>query len=329
MDITGGIPYSGKAPTAPFGTGIQIQVNDSSYTVVRLINRSKFGDTYLVEINGGDRFVLKYCIASNLHDVKRSQYEIKLHQFMKERIRDRKCINLMHDFELKPSSSWWECITIFPFIDGTDLYDYMTKALRNRDRANYRYETIRTIFLQTLKAIGSLHELDIVHRDLKPENIMVVHHGDSVQITIIDFNLSYCSNPGFFRMQNLHPEYIGGLESDSLNSYKTIVGTLQYVAVELMERQVTKFQDLKLCDIWSLGVILYAMLYVCFPFGGEGNGMLQHYHLSVSRWRMKVASIPTPFNPIIESIFVGPEKRPNVGELLKKLGNEPKTNTHA
>ena len=85
-----------------------------------------------------------------------------------------------------------------------------------------------------------MHLLKIVHRDLKPENLLLDQNKD---IKIIDFGLS-----------NLYEE--GEL-------LKTACGSPCYAAPEMI---AGKRYEGVMVDIWSSGVILFAMLCGYLPF---------------------------------------------------------------
>jgi len=98
------------------------------------------------------------------------------------------------------------------------------------------------IFLsQIVKAFIVLYQNNIVHRDLKPANILV----HNKQIKIADF--------GFSRI----------LQDIDLNNKITQIGTPLYMSPELINNQETYGGK---CDVWSLGVIVYQLLYGDHPF---------------------------------------------------------------
>eukprot|EP00801_Mesodinium_rubrum_P003161 Mrub_03161.p1 GENE.Mrub_03161~~Mrub_03161.p1 ORF type:complete len:463 (+),score=141.88 Mrub_03161:81-1391(+) len=102
----------------------------------------------------------------------------------------------------------------------------------------------RQVFNQITRSLNYCHKCNIVHRDLKPENFMTVDK-DSWDIKLIDFGLA----------KNYKAT------ADLLT---TKAGTPYYIAPEVL---TGKYDHM--CDIWSLGVILYIMLCGYPPFRGE------------------------------------------------------------
>lgn len=100
---------------------------------------------------------------------------------------------------------------------------------------------VQKIFTQLLGAVAYVHAKDCVHRDLKLENILLDKHGN---VKLCDF--------GFTR------EYQGA------SSYlQTWCGTVCYSAPEMLKGE--KYAGEKV-DVWSLGIILYALLCGELPF---------------------------------------------------------------
>lgn len=85
-----------------------------------------------------------------------------------------------------------------------------------------------------------MHRLNIIHRDLKSENIMC-HNGI---YKIVDL--------GFAKMLPSNSDVYNG----------TVLGTIITMAPEVMRREKYGVK----ADIWSLGVILYEMVYGILPY---------------------------------------------------------------
>ncbi|XP_062036085.1 serine/threonine-protein kinase SIK2-like [Lepus europaeus] len=134
-------------------------------------------------------------------------------------------------------------------------YIFMECAVRG-DLRGYMVERgylldgeIRQLLTQTLLAVHYCHAQHVVHRDLKLENLLL---DANLNIKLSDFGLS-CKLADGERLRNL-------------------CGTFPYCAPE--EFLGEEFCGYK-ADIWSVGVILYAMVAGALPFVGEDFVELQ------------------------------------------------------
>ena len=98
------------------------------------------------------------------------------------------------------------------------------------------------LFLQLCSAMEFAHARGVVHLDLKPENIMV---GDYGEVQVMDWGESHWAEQGGEQRTR------DGVAAQS-------VGTPAYMSPEQARGQHSKFGPL--CDVYSLGVILYEML---------------------------------------------------------------------
>ncbi|KAJ1927212.1 hypothetical protein FBU59_007240, partial [Linderina macrospora] len=107
------------------------------------------------------------------------------------------------------------------------------------------------IVFQILLALKYLHDANIAHRDLKPENTLLVSKEPYSQIMLTDFGMAKATG-----------------QNDLM---KTMCGTLQYIAPEMISAGVQPGQSLKIgyskaVDCWSLGVMTYVMVSGMLPF---------------------------------------------------------------
>ncbi|CAK84231.1 unnamed protein product (macronuclear) [Paramecium tetraurelia] len=115
------------------------------------------------------------------------------------------------------------------------------------------------IMRQLFSAVGYLHERGIIHRDLKPENLMLANADGDFDIRIIDFGLSK-------REQVIKKPQ----QQRSKCRHQTKVGTPIYVAPEVLKGVYSET-----CDEWSLGCIMYVLLFGEPPFSGQNIHQLE------------------------------------------------------
>ncbi|ETW09081.1 CAMK/CAMKL protein kinase [Aphanomyces invadans] len=96
------------------------------------------------------------------------------------------------------------------------------------------------LFMQVLSAVMYMHSMQLVHRDIKLENILLDRYGNT---KLVDF--------GFSAVQT------------TSKPFSTFCGTPCYMAPEIIHRKTYWGQPV---DVWSLGVLLFAMLCGYFPF---------------------------------------------------------------
>lgn len=119
---------------------------------------------------------------------------------------------------------------IFEYAENGELFDYLVaKRFLSADVA-------LDFFRQIIFAIEYLHMHGICHRDLKPENILL---DNSMRIKIADFGFAHWVN--------------SELLTDAC-------GSLHYAAPEVISAQP---YDGKAADVWSIGIILFALVAVC------------------------------------------------------------------
>ena len=107
-------------------------------------------------------------------------------------------------------------------------------------------EKVQKIFTQLVGAVAYIHGKQCVHRDLKLENVLLDKHEN---VKLCDF--------GFTR----------GYEGPT-NCLSTFRGTVCYSAPEMLKGE--KYAGEKV-DVWSLGIILYALLRGELPFDEDDD----------------------------------------------------------
>ncbi|CAG9318654.1 SNF1-like_5 [Blepharisma stoltei] len=126
-----------------------------------------------------------------------------------------------------------EIILILEYVSGGELYTLIEKGRLQENEA-------RKYFQQIISAISYCHQRRVTHRDIKPENLFL---DEDSNIKIGDFGLSNIIRDGVF--------------------FKTACGSPNYAAPEVIA-------GCRYCgpeaDVWSIGVVLYALLAGYLPF---------------------------------------------------------------
>jgi serine/threonine protein kinase len=140
-------------------------------------------------------------------------------------------------FDLIEAPQAWFIVT--ELASKGDLLDFL-----NNNGSRLSEGAARTIFTELVHAVIYLHEVaHLVHRDLKLENVLIDRNG---HIRIIDFGFSK-------------------LFSDHSDLFTSSCGSPAYVAPEI----ITGTRYTTAVDVWSLGVMLYALVVGVLPFDGE------------------------------------------------------------
>ncbi|KPU79218.1 uncharacterized protein Dana_GF17461, isoform K [Drosophila ananassae] len=143
--------------------------------------------------------------------------------------------NIIHIYEVFENRE--KMVLVMEFAAGGELYDYLS------ERKVLSEEEARRIFRQVATAVYYCHKHKICHRDLKLENILLDENGNA---KIADFGLS-----NVFDDQRL---------------LATFCGSPLYASPEIVEG--TPYQGPEV-DCWSLGVLLYTLVYGSMPFDGS------------------------------------------------------------
>lgn len=122
-------------------------------------------------------------------------------------------------------------------------------ARRKKKNKPFNEETIWIYFLQILIGLSNLHSKGVIHRDLKSANILMVA-------------------PDLAKIGDLGISTV--LQTKELA--KTQIGTPLYLAPEIWKKRSYNQK----CDMWSLGILLYEMMYFCHPFRGYNQNEIAH-----------------------------------------------------
>lgn len=166
---------------------------------------------------------------------------------------------------------------------GGDLLSYVRK------RRTLKEDVAKSLFRQLVTALSYCHQKGIVHRDIKLDNLLLTIDG---QVKICDFGVSKQIQPGEVMTERC--------------------GTPAYIAPEVLQEK--GYSGCK-SDLWSAGVVLYAMLYGSVPFKANNMAELQD-QIRAGDYQLK-DTVPAPARDLISKILeIDPNKRLNTAQIL-------------
>jgi serine/threonine protein kinase len=146
-------------------------------------------------------------------------------------------------------------------------------------------------FIQVINAVYYLHSNNIIHRDIKPENILI---GDDNKLKLCDF---------------------GWAKELTLENRSTFCGTMEYMAPEIVGSENYDYS----VDIWSLGILLYEMLFGHSPFNGKDTNNIilniKSHELNYDDTNKKISN---SCKDLIQKLLnMNPQKRLKIKDILE------------
>ena len=130
---------------------------------------------------------------------------------------------------------------VMEFVPGGDLMSLLCR----RDDGAFDEETARFYIAEIIMAVSELHSYNFVHRDIKPDNILLDANG---HVKLADFGSCIA------------------LDANGLVTSSIAVGTPDYISPEILRAQEGNVSYGKECDWWSVGIVLYEILFGEPPF---------------------------------------------------------------
>jgi eukaryotic-like serine/threonine-protein kinase len=200
----------------------------AGYQLGTLLGYGTFGETYEATKNG-QRVAIKLI----KEDV--MQRDVDRHRFQREVRALQKAVgpNVVRfiDSGVDQLGSETRYFVVMEFLEGKDL----AKAFRE---AGYKFDEqkVKSILLQIINGLKTVHDQNIVHRDLKPANVFLTSSGD---VKLLDF--------GLVRM----------LDYTTLTTRPgQPMGTPLFMAPEILRAEVIDHR----ADLYSLGVLIYFLV---------------------------------------------------------------------
>ncbi|KAG5312296.1 MELK kinase, partial [Acromyrmex insinuator] len=175
---------------------------------------------------------------------------------------------------------------VMEYCSGGELFDHIVEKNKLSESDSRRF------FYQIVSAVAYMHSLGYAHRDLKPENVLL---DKDENLKLIDFGL--CAKPKMGIQAHLY----------------TSCGSPTYAAPELIMGKKYLGSEV---DIWSMGVLLYALLCGFLPF--DDNNLENLYKKILSGKYEEPYWLSNNSKILIKSMLqIDPAKRITIHELCR------------
>ncbi len=259
----------------------------SHYKILEKIGEGGMGEVYLAEdVKLGRKVAMKFL------PTKFTEKEEARERFKRE-ARAAAALNHPNIVTIHEIDEYEDLMYIvMEYIEGENLgdkikveetgLDYKTTPLQLM-----QINDIISIVLEVCKGLEKAHKAGIVHRDIKLENILIDRDG---RVKILDFGLAKLKG------------------TSKLTEESVAIGTAFYMSPEQLRGEEFDHRT----DIWSLGVVMYAMAACLLPFQGESAVEIMYSILEkepepISR---PETSIPPAFRKIVyRCLKKDPKKR--------------------
>ena len=183
---------------------------------------------------------------------------------------------------------------VFEKMAGGDLYRLLCRRALSR-------EEVRAVVRGTARALRELHARGIAHCDVKPDNVLCRVRGRVTSLRLCDLNLA-----------SQEERLIGFRGSPDLMAPEVVVNRNK------SESEQVGYD--KRCDMWSLGAMMYMLLFDCMPF----ERMCGRKQCSFGQEFGKCSDCDRrTFNAILKGDFRIPKKckksSPSALDLIRKL----------
>ncbi|KAI8068313.1 kinase-like domain-containing protein, partial [Gongronella butleri] len=225
----------------------------------------------------GQKVAVKIISKAHLHSNSSVEKSVKREIAVMKLIKHPNIMGLIDVIDLSDATNLY---LILEYIEGGELFEYLISCGRLAENEARKY------FQQIIFALDYCHRHLICHRDLKPENLLLDKYR----------NIKICD----FGMASLQPQ--GSL-------LETSCGSPHYASPEIVNGIPYNGSA---SDLWSCGVILYALLNGHLPFDDDNM-----HHLLQKMQQVQLHEWFTAMPPSNPAILPDPPSKDEIGRPVR------------
>ena len=289
-----------------------MSVNGRYFTRMDCIGRGGSSKVYRVMAENYKIFALKRVTLEDQDELAIRGYKGEIDLLRRLENVDR--VVRLFDYEINEEK---HTLSVLMEMGESDLNRVLTLRL-NAEDARLDITFTRYFWKEMLECVQAVHAHDIVHSDLKPANFLLLQG----RLKLIDFGIS---NAIAENTVNVHREqHIG---TPNYMSPEALIDSNAAAGLPSSEGKMMKLG--KPSDVWSLGCILYQMVYGKPPFAHIANQMqrimaIPNHHHQIAFPETGIGGIVLPtslIRTLRRCLSRNQTQRPTVEELL--ASNDP------
>jgi len=291
-----------------------ILVNGKLFTQMNKLGKGGSSDVYCVMAENYKLFALKKVKLEDCDETAVRGYKGEID--LLQRLVDVDRVVRLYDWELDESK---QTLSVLMEKGDNDFNRILTQAINGMDS---KFDPVLTRFYwkEMLECVQAVHEHDIVHSDLKPANFLAV----AGKLKLIDFGIANAID--IENTVNVHRDsHIGTpnyMSPESITDTNAPVPGAERQSTDPRTGRIMKLG--KPSDVWSLGCILYQMVYGRPPFAHIANQIsrimaITNYRVQIEYPSTGVGGTPVPAavrGTLRRCLQRDPSLRPTVAQLL-------------